>query len=232
MRNLAVFLLAIALLPASAQVSAPPPRNTTRPPAPASLQPSPLLDVTANIAQLNQLVENTRVDLARLRVEKWKTDSGSKRQAESNAESVQRNMTSALPGIVQQVRANPGSVAAAFKLYRNLNALYDVMSSLTEWAGAFGSKEEYQALASDTASLDKLRRSLADQVEAMAASRDTEVAQLQTRVRQVGATSAAPPKKIVVDENEPAKKPAKKSTPKKKTPTTAGAQQPAAPKSQ
>jgi len=34
--------------------------------------------------------------LAKMRVEKWKTDSGSKRQAEGNAESIQRNLRSAL----------------------------------------------------------------------------------------------------------------------------------------
>ena len=54
------------------------------------------------------MMENTRVDLARLRFEKWKTDGNTKRQAEANAESVQRNLTAALPTIVQQVRANPG----------------------------------------------------------------------------------------------------------------------------
>jgi hypothetical protein len=175
---------------------------------------------------LNQVIENTRVDLARLRVDKWKADAASRRQAEANAESVQRNLASALPGIVQQVRANPGSVGAAFKLYRNLNALYDVMSSLTELVGAFGSKEEYQALSDDTTNLDTLRRSLADRVETMATSRDNEVAQLQARARQASAAAAAaPPKKIVVDDNEPVKKSTKKPAAKKKT-TTVSEQNP------
>jgi hypothetical protein len=140
---------------------------------------------------------------------------------------VQRNLTAALPAIVQQVRANPGSVGVTFKLYRNLNALYDVMSSLTESAGAFGSNEEYRALSSDTASLDHLRRSLAERVEAMATYRDNEVAQLQERARlAAAAAAAAPPKKIVVDENEPAKKSTKKPAAKKKKTTTVSDQNP------
>jgi hypothetical protein len=142
---------------------------------------------------------------------------------QANADSLQRNMTVALPAMVEQVRANPGSVAAAFKLYRNMNALYDVLTTVTETAGAFGSKEEFQSLSADTTNLDNLRRSLADKVEAMASSRDTEIAQLQTRARQAAAaTAAAPPKKIVVDDNEPAKKPSKKSTTKKKTTASEG----------
>jgi hypothetical protein len=233
MRNLMVPLLALALLSiAEGQVSSPPPRSNARPPAPASMQPALTPDLSASLAQLNQVVQQLRLDLARLRVDKWKTDSGNKRQSETNAESVQRNLSAALPAIVQQVRANPGSVAATFKLYRNLNALYDVMSSLTESAGAFGSKEEYQSLGNDTANLDNLRRSLADKVDAMASARDTEVVVLQARVRQaVAATAAAPPKKIVVDENDTEKKTAKKSTTKKK-PAAASTPQQTPPKPQ
>ena len=230
MRNAVVSLLAIAIsLGAAAQLSSPPPRNPNRTPVatpPTNMQQAPVPDATASLGPLNQVVENTRVDLARLRVDKWKADAASKRQAEANAESVQRNLASALPAIVQQVRANPGSVGATFKLYRNLNALYDVMSSLTESAGAFGSNEEYQALANDTSKLDTLRRSLADRVEAMATFRDNEVTQLQARARQASpAAAAAPPKKIVVDDNEPVKKSTKKPAPKKKT-TTASEQNP------
>jgi hypothetical protein len=230
MRNLIVPLLVIALLPVvQTQVSAPPPRTTGQPApgAPASLQPAPMPDISSTLARLNQVVEQSRVDLARLRVDKWKADSSIKRQAESNADSVQRNLTTALPSIVQHVRANPGSLSASFKLYRNLNALYDVMTSLTESAGAFGSKDEYQALNNDTANLDSLRRSLADQVEAMANARDIEVAQLQARARQAAAEAAAtaPPKKIIIDDTEPAKKPAKRTTTKKKPAAATSSQQ-------
>ncbi|MBZ5566508.1 MAG: hypothetical protein LAN64_01520 [Acidobacteriia bacterium] len=229
MKKLLVCLLAMGMSAATvAQVSSPARPTSTRPPAPAQASfgsPQPGAEVTASLAQLNQVTENVRVDLARLRLDKWKGDSRSKRQAEADAESVQRNITAALPTMVQQVRANPGSVGAIFKLYRNLNALYDVMSSLTESAGAFGSKDEYEALATDTSNLDGIRRSLADRVEAMASARDTEVAQLQMRARQAAATAtAAPPKKIVVDDTAPAKKSTKKRAIKKKT-TTASEQE-------
>ncbi len=227
MKTALVPLLAICMLAvAAAQVSAPPP-NTAKQPAPgpvANIQ-APLSEITTSLPQLSQAIENARVDLARLRIERWKTDSNTKRQAQANAESLQRNMTAALPAIMDQVRANPGSIAAAFKLYRNVNALYDVMSSLTESAGAFGPKEEYQALANDAGQLDNLRRSLADRVEAMAGARDAQIAQLEARARAAAAAAATPPKKIVIDDTESAKKPAKKSA-KKKTTTASDGQNP------
>ncbi|MGZ4811568.1 MAG: hypothetical protein ACXVZI_02275 [Terriglobales bacterium] len=229
MRKIIVLLLAISMAAAAAaQSSSPPPRYPSRPPVsgpPAGTPATNTADV-ANLAKLDQVIESARVDLARLRVDKWKTDANTKRQAEANADSIQRNMTTALPGIVQQVRANPNSVGATFKLYRNLNALYDVMSSLTESVGAFGSKDDYQALGTDTANLDTFRRALADQVEMMATARDTEVAQLQARARQAAATAATPPKKVVIDDNEAEKKPAKKTTKKKTTTASDGSQNP------
>ena len=231
MRKTLVLLLAAAAF-ASAQSSSPPPRNPSRTSGPPSaMQPVVTNDMVGNLNKLDQVVENSRLDLARLRVEKWKTDNGTKRQAESNAESVNRNMAAALPQIVQQVRKDPNSLGASFKLYRNLNALYDVMSTLAETAGAFGTKDEYQALANDTANIDTLRRAMADQLEMMTLARDNELAQLRTRVQQAAAAAPAPPpKKVVIDDNEPEKKPAKKATTTKKKTTTASEGQATPPK--
>jgi len=215
MRNAIYSMCAVLALAAvaGAQVSSPAP-GANSPVNPPQLQPAPAGNLNTTMAQLDRTVDNTRVDLAQLRVEKWKTDSGSKRQAQDNIEALQRNMTEALPALEAQVNSNPASLAAAFKLYRNLNALYDVLASVTESAGAFGPKEEYQALATDTASLDALRRSLADQVEAMANAKDTEVVRLETALAQARqAAASAPPKKIIIDDNEPAKKPLKKKKP-------------------
>lgn len=225
MRKILVLLLAAAAF-ASAQSSSPPPRTSSRTSG-TPAQPVMSNDMVGNLGRLDQVIENSRVDLARLRVEKWKTDTATKRQAESNADSVNRNMAAALPQIMQQVRANPNSLGASFKLYRNLNALYDVMSTLTESAGAFGTKDEYQTLANDTANIDTLRRAMADQLESMTLARDNEIVQLRARAQQ-GATSTAatPAKKVIIDDNEPEKKPAKKATTKKKTTTASEGQTP------
>jgi hypothetical protein len=96
--------------------------------------------MNALLAQLEEASQAAQLDLAKMRIEKWKTDSGSKRQAEGNAESIQRNLKTALPEIIAELKASPESLTFTFKLYRNLDALYDVFESVAESAGAFGSK--------------------------------------------------------------------------------------------
>ncbi len=201
---LAASLTIIALAAGAAAQTAP------ARPGPAT-SPSP--DLSPVLAQIQQVTDSMRLDLARLRIEKWKTDSSYKKQAQANAESLDRNIAQALPALMSQARSSPDSVAAVFKLYRNVSALYEVAAGLTETAGAFGSKEEYQSLATNAANLDSVRRRLADLLETLAASKDAQVARMQNQARQAPAASSSAVKKVVVDDNEPAKKPARKKKP-------------------
>jgi uncharacterized coiled-coil protein SlyX len=220
--NIVVITLLSAILPVAAQVSAP---SKNVPQQTASNQ-SQMISSQANTAWLTKLEENamkTVADLSQIRVSKWKTDSRDKDQMKDNIESLQRNLSDALPVLIQAVRTNPQSLSPSFKLYHNLNAVYDVLSSVTESTGAFGSKDEYSALAQDIASLDIIRRNLADQLEKMATAQDALVTHLSTMVKtqQEQAAESAPPKRIIVDDNLPAKKKPTKAKPKPaaKTPT-------------
>lgn len=192
---------------------------------PMATAPAPALpaDLGTALSNVGQTAQATASSLKSLRIDKWKTDSGTKQQAQQNAESLSRNLTEALPGMIQQVRANPASVAAQFKLYRNLNALLDVLSTMTEAAGTFGPKSEYQALSGELNTFDQARLALADRLQNATAQQDAEVARLRTAVQQAEAATRAaqaqiPPKKIVVDDNAPA--PKKKSSTKKKSAAT------------
>jgi hypothetical protein len=165
------------------------------------------------IGQLEQASEATQADLGKLRVEKWKMDSGFKKQTLANVDSIKRNLQSALPEIVAQLRNSPEDLTASFKIYRNLDALYDVLGNVTESAGAFGSKDEFQSLSNDLSALERSRHSFAARMENLTASKEAELNQLRTQVRTLqAAVPPPPPKKIVVDDNEP-----KKPAPKKKT---------------
>ena len=156
--------------------------------------------------------------MAKMRVEKWKADSGTKRQAEGNSESIQRNLKSALPEIISELRASPESLTSTFKLYRNLDALYDVFESVAESAGAFGSKDEFQSLENDVSTFERLRRSVAERMETLAGAKESEVTRLRAALQSAQAsTPATPPKKIVIDDAAPPKKPVKK---KSATPAT------------
>src|SRR6202142_2596298 len=175
------------------------------------------------LSQLEQVAQTMHVNLAKLRIDKWKTDSNTKRGTQADVESIGRNLQMALPEIIGQLRASPENIAATFKLYRNLDALYDVYGPVVESAGAFGSKDEYQSVQNDFSALERSRRSLAERMETLASAKETDLAQLRTQVRDLQAAAApapVPPKKVVVDDTEPAKKPIKKRVPKPSTPAT------------
>jgi hypothetical protein len=165
------------------------------------------VSVSADLDRLQATASRATLDLGHLRIDKWKADGESKRQAQANADSVQRNLTSALPGLIDAVRSAPQDLSAEFKLYRNLNALYDVFISLTESAGAFGPKSDYEALTQQLETIDSVRRNLGDAVEHLTSSTQSELTQLRAKVRTYQqAAAAAPPKKVVVDDTEPPKK--------------------------
>jgi len=112
------------------------PGNSATPVSYSSI--SELNQMIGNLQQASQLAQG---DLSHLRIEKWKTDSGTKRQTEADTQSVLRNLQNALPSMVGELKNAPESLPTTFKLYRNLDALYDVLNSLVESAGAFESKE-------------------------------------------------------------------------------------------
>jgi hypothetical protein len=168
--------------------------------------PDPALNDLLNQVQL--IAQKSNEDVGLLRVDKWKADSASKKEAEASALSIRRNLTNAVPDLVQKVQSAPGSLNANFRLYRNFNALYDTFSSLTESAGAFGSKDQYTPLAADISVLDQVRRQLADRVDSLAGANDAEVSRLRTQLL-TAAANARPATKVVVDDDAP--KPKKKA---------------------
>jgi hypothetical protein len=163
------------------------------------------------LMQLDQASRGAMAELSRLRIDKWKTDSGVKQQSQANVDSLQRNLANALPELENKVRQAPQDMPANFKLYRNLNALYDVYASVAESAGAFGPKDQYESLAHQAGTFDQVRRAIADRLEQLAVAKEMELARLrnQTRAQNQQQTQTGP-KKIIVDDNEPAHKPKKK----------------------
>jgi hypothetical protein len=182
------------------------------------------------LAQLEASSKNTQADLVKLRIEHWKTDNGSKKQALTWVDSIQRNLQGALPEIIAQLQAAPEDLPATFKLYRNLDALYEVMGSVVEDTGAFGSKDDLQSLSNDLNSFEGTRKQLAQRIESLSSAKEAELVRLRADLKTAqAAVPAAPPKKIVVDDNEPAKKPVVKKKPVAKPATTApGTAKPAA----
>ena len=200
--------------------------------SPASGQGSPVsyasvTQLSGMLGQLEDTSKKTQEDLQKLRIEKWKADGSYKKQALGNVDSIERNLEGALPEIIGQLRSAPENLQTTFKLYRNLDALYDVLGSVTEGAGAFGSKDDLQALSNDLGSFENTRKRLAERMDNLSNAKEAEIARLRTDLTKAqAAIPAEPPKKVVVDDTEPAKKPAaKRKSTKKSTKPPEGQQQ-------
>ena len=200
---------------------------TSQPPAPAPARvgtPSNPGDLNTMLQRIEQEAAALNSDAGKLRVERWKIDSGTKQQTSENIGSIQRNITGALPGLMTAVRTTPQSLAANFKLYRNLNALYDVVASVSESTGAFGKREEYDLMAPHATALDEARRNYGEYLQQMTATADDRItAAEREKAAAIAAQQQVPPKKIIVDDNEPAAAPKKKKPVKKSAATSSNA---------
>ncbi len=164
------------------------------------------------LAKVQQTAKTTDADLAQLRIDRWKIDSDQKAQLQQVSNSLHKNLTLAVPDLVREVQSGKGSVSATFKLYHNLNVVYEYLNSLADAASGFGKREEAEPLNRDAAALDSLRQELSTYIEQAAVALE-----LKTRPVPTPAPTPVPtPKKIVID-NEPSSKPA--TAKKKKTST-------------
>ena len=209
-----LFLTVIAL--ASAQ-SGPPPVPSGGGGQGAPVSYASVTQLNGLLSQIEATSKNTQADLQKLRIERWKASGSDKKQALGNVDSIQRNLQGALPEIIGQLRNSPEDVPTTFKLYRNLDALYDVLNNVAEMAGAFGSKDDLQSVSNDISGFEGTRKQLAERIESLSSSKESELTRLRTQLKSLQAqVEAAPPKKIVVDDTQPEKKPA----PKKKSAST------------
>src|SRR5579871_1114648 len=180
-------------------------------------------DLSTIAAEVQQAAQTANRDIGRLHVDRWKTETSQKQQMQQVSESLQRNLTNAIPDLITDLQASPNSVSKAFKLYHNMNVLYEFMNSLTEAAANYGKKDEYEPMEADVNALDNVRQKLSTYIEQLAqATEAREAAVAAAAQAQQAATPPAPPKKIVVDDTtQPQAKKVKKTT--KKVPAAAPA---------
>ncbi len=189
-------------------------RKKAAPPAPAVSSP---LDPT--LADLERVNAATQSDLADLKNEKrsfnWKTawrfwhrESAHSQRSRELAESLQRNLHDALPGLVQDARA--GSFKATFKLYNDLSVVCELLDSLVDSVKADSKKGE-GPLVHDSAAMGRIRQDLATFLEQKAAALDAAGTPPYAWTSASAATNGKP-KKIIVDDNIPSRKPVVKKT--------------------
>jgi hypothetical protein len=161
-----------------AQTSSVPPTSSPTRPALASATLQPSLDILRQA--LNQMA-----------IDKWKASPAIREEADSNLRSVQHDLQSTLPSLLATADAAPASAANALPVYRNVEALYDVMLWLDAAGRLAAPAGQISALDQALASLSGVRHALGDQVQMNAEAQEARVAHLQTALNAVPPPPAA-----------------------------------------
>jgi hypothetical protein len=160
--------------------------------------------------------------LSALNIRRWKASNDVKDAQQGNATSIQNDLNSTLPGLVTQADAAPGSVPEAFAVYRNLDALYDVLLRVTENATLEAPRNEVEGLQSALDSLQKARSALGESIVNQARGQQAQLTQLRSAIQRAEAASAEHPqeKTVVVDDGAVTTPAHHRRTVKKKTPAS------------
>ncbi len=177
--TLALLLASSALIPA-AQAQAPAPGT----PATASSMITPALD-------------RLRTTLGNLRLDKWKAPGPVREEASSNIGSINRDLDATLPGLLATADAAPGVVSKTLPVFRNVDALYDVLLRVVETADLSAPEVETGNLHQALSTLDDARRSLGDSIETAAVAQEQQIASIASR--SAAAPAAAPAETVVND---------------------------------
>jgi hypothetical protein len=208
----AIACLAVSLVLITPSLNAQKKKPSAAPqPAPAVASP-----LDSEMADLARVTAATQSDLADLNTDKhsfnWKTswrfwhrESSTNTKSQQIADSLQRNLRDAMPGLVHDVQTT-GSFTATFKLYNNLSVVCELLDSLAESTAS----DKKGPLVNDSAAMGRIRQDLATFVEQKAAALDANGKPPYTWTATSSPNSKAP-KKIVIDDNVPEKKPVKRT---------------------
>lgn len=208
----AIFALFLAVA-ANGQTAAP----AAAPVVPPStvLQPA-LTDVQGTTSALN--------------ISRWKAPGSVRQAVQEDIDSIQRDLGGTVPGLIAQADAAPAAVSPSFSLYRNLDALYDVLLRVSETANLAAPENEANSVASSLQRLQSARAQLGDAILRNSQRNEAQMVALAAAVRSAKSAPDARKNDSTVVDDGPAKAPAKRAAkkPAHKPATQQPAQKPAA----
>src|SRR6185437_4249081 len=167
------------------------------------------------LQQVSIASAHLRRTLNSINVPKWKAPGDVRQTTASDVDSMQRDVSDTLPNLINTALADPAKISPAFSVYRNVDALYDVLLRVSETAQLAGSNDA-RMLEEQRATLEESRTQLGAALLQSSQAQDAEVMHLRTT-----AAAATPPPaatKTVIDDGpstkpKPTKKRARKPAP-------------------
>lgn len=190
-RSKTSLILALAVSIAASAHSQAPPSSPPASPKPSAIVQSALSDVQTTTVSLN--------------ISRWKAPGSTRAAAQENVDSIQRDLSSTLPGLLAQADAAPDSVVQSFAVYRNVDALYDVLLRVSEVANYGAPPEEADAVSAALSKLEAARSQLGDAILGVSQRHETQLVDLEKAIQAAKAAPPSKPKEEVVVDDGPAK---------------------------
>ena len=199
--------------------------------SPAQPAPTPVASSApvAPSALLKPALDNVQQTMGALKLEKWKK--GDIRDgADANIAAIQRDIQDKLPSLLQAADDAPGTISKVLPLYRNIDALYDVVLRVLEASRVSAPADQIVQLQQALTTLGEARHALDGHLQESATTLEKQVSDLRSTLKaQAAARNTAPPPPVMPNCPAPAaaRKPRKKATPPATTPSPATAPKPA-----
>ena len=165
------------------------------------------------IASLRPALANVQAIVTSLNVQRWKVPSATRANVQQDVASMQRDLTATLPGLLVEAEggsaAGSGALSPSFAIFRNLDALYDVLLRVTETAALANTEADAAALESARADLEDDRARLGVWLGQAIAAQDGHLAQGSAAAAHA-APPAVPAGKVVVTDGPENTKPRRK----------------------
>lgn len=149
--------------------------------------------ITPALGQLRQ-------GLSGLRLDKWKVPGPVREETNGNIGSITRDLDGALPGLLATADGAPGVISKNLPVFRNVDALYDVLLRVVETADLSAPARDADALHQGLTALDNARRAMGDAMETAAVSQEQQVNTLEERLKaQAAAARPVVPPPVTVE---------------------------------
>ncbi|WP_158751775.1 hypothetical protein [Acidobacterium sp. S8] len=163
-------------------------------------------------------LNNVSHTMAGLNISRWKAPGEVRSATQDNTTSIQHDLSNTLPGLLATADAAPTQVSAVFPVYRNIDALYDVLLRVSQTAELAAPQNEANSVADALHTLESARTELGNMIVNISKTAEEEAIKLRAAVQQAATVQPAAPAKTTVVNDGPAK-PAS-TTKKKKKPVT------------
>jgi hypothetical protein len=156
-----------------------------------------------------------------INTKRWKAPNEVKSAADQDVSSIQRDLSGTLAGLLQQSDSSPGSVPAAFAVYRNVDALYDTLLRVVLTANLAAPDTEANALQGALSTLESARSAIGDSILNASQKQQSDLINIRTALSKASAVQRAPVTTTVVDDGPAAQTKPKHSSKKSTSPKPA-----------